>query len=92
MEQEFVSTKNGDSCIVMSILSLTKSMSRSVGSNLFDVKLFREKEAGLFYLPSLEPDAGVERGVVEHSRVHERHRKVRHARQFDNTVNLEQKS
>jgi hypothetical protein len=42
----------------------------------------------LTHLPPFEPNARMEAGIIEHSRVHERHRKIGHAGQFNHAVDL----
>lgn len=40
------------------------------------------------YLPTLESDARVEAGIIEHPRVHEGHGQIRHTREFYHAVDL----
>ncbi len=42
----------------------------------------------LTHLPPFEPNARMEASIIEHSRVHERHRKIGHAGQFNHAVDL----
>ena len=70
-------------------------------SDYFLEKKSREKKISLIYvvldgwiyqvqtyLPSFETHTWMKTGIVKHTWIHKRHAKVRHPREFNNTINL----